>query len=66
LQAPNLREKTLIIILIVSAAASAGEPAAPFSLELEFKKPTLLPNRLEVTGGAGYTKDAAAGEQGVL
>lgn len=48
----------------VAAAAAAAEPAAPFSLELEFKKPTLLPNRLGLTGGADYSKAAAAGERG--
>jgi hypothetical protein len=48
-------------LFVWCAAASAGEPSAPFSLELEFKKPTLLPNRLELTGGTGYAKDAAAG-----
>jgi hypothetical protein len=48
-------------LLQLCAAAAAGEPAAPFSLELEFKKPTLLPNRLELTGGAAFAKDAAAG-----
>ncbi|KAF6262187.1 hypothetical protein COO60DRAFT_1625095 [Scenedesmus sp. NREL 46B-D3] len=46
---------------IAAKKASAGEPAAPFSLELEFKKPTLLPNRLELSGGAAFAKDAAAG-----
>jgi hypothetical protein len=45
------------------AAAGAAGPVAPLSLELEFKKPTLLPNKLTLSGDskAAFAKDAAAG-----
>ncbi|WIA12470.1 hypothetical protein OEZ85_012505 [Tetradesmus obliquus] len=46
---------------VAAKKAAAGEPSAPFSLALEFKKPTLLPNRLALSGGGAFAKDAAAG-----
>eukprot|EP00878_Enallax_costatus_P002192 GHUV01002363.1.p1 GENE.GHUV01002363.1~~GHUV01002363.1.p1 ORF type:complete len:345 (+),score=127.06 GHUV01002363.1:98-1132(+) len=46
---------------IATKKAATSEPTAPFTLELEFKKPTLLPNRLSVIGPAEYTQAAAAG-----
>lgn len=45
-----------------SPAAAAGGPIAPLSIELEFKKPTLLPNKLTLSGDSkAFAKDAAAG-----
>ncbi|KAF8071358.1 hypothetical protein HT031_001442 [Scenedesmus sp. PABB004] len=46
---------------LATKKAGAAEPAAPFSLELEFKKPTLLPNTLSLCGGASWAAAAAAG-----
>lgn len=42
----------------------AGGPIAPLSMELEFKKPTLLPNKLTLSGqnAKAFAQDAAAGE----
>lgn len=43
-------------------AAAAGGPVAPLAIELEFKKPTLLPNKLTLSGDSkAFAKDAAAG-----
>jgi hypothetical protein len=43
-------------------AAAAG-PIAPLSIDLEFKKPTLLPNKLTLSGDSkAFAKDAAAGK----
>eukprot|EP00879_Flechtneria_rotunda_P006731 GHRR01007072.1.p1 GENE.GHRR01007072.1~~GHRR01007072.1.p1 ORF type:complete len:337 (+),score=120.13 GHRR01007072.1:178-1188(+) len=45
---------------IACKKAGTAEPAAPFSLELEFKKPTLLPNKLSLAGTGDFSVAAAA------
>jgi hypothetical protein len=35
-------------LLYVLSCTAGGELTAPYSLELEFKKPTLLPNKLTI------------------
>jgi hypothetical protein len=50
--------------VLPSPPAAAAGPIAPLSIELEFKKPTLLPNKLTLSGDSkAFAKDAAAGEQ---
>lgn len=46
---------------VLPAAGESG-PVAPLSIELEFKKPTLLPNKLTLSAaaaGSSFAKDAA-------
>ncbi|GBF93066.1 acyl dehydratase [Raphidocelis subcapitata] len=50
----------------LAAKKGAAAVAAPFSLDVEFKKPTLLPNKLTLSaapGGQGFS-EAAAGAEG--
>jgi hypothetical protein len=46
---------------VCAAAAGGTGPVAPLSIELEFKKPTLLPNKLTLSSaaaGSSFAKDA--------
>lgn len=50
----------VLVCCVMVIAAGSSQPAAPFSMELEFKKPILLPNKLTVRGSKDYKAAAAA------